>query len=436
MAFDGNLQIVPGLVAAGDLSGKQYRFGVIGASGVSPASVSGDPVDGVIQDDPDAANLSVSLAYSGVSKVVAGGVITKGDKVQANADGKATTAAAAATAATKACSAELYDLANGDTGVLDIDNAGNETFTFNATAATVEDTSVYTGGTAADITDNFAHGADQVGLTMTVTVTDAINGAVPTVVTIAAACTTAVALAAELAAVVPNVLVSVAGGHVVVTSNEVGLDVSITIVAGTSAVTWATPTAGTGGLANQEGLTAVVTLTGGEFSTDVQTVTFTAASGFVTRLSQIIEQLNAQVDGAAFSALGGQVLGTHDSKGSGMAIVIGAGTGGLTWDTPVAGSGDAVDASAVTALELEILIEGDTTAEVVVVAGVPTIVSPTTGINSELDFISGTLLAKLGLSVETINGAASGTYYAGKALEASAADGDIIPVLLQNGINV
>lgn len=436
MAFEGNLQIVPGLVATSDLSTKQYRFGKVGASGVSPASVAGEPVDGIIQDAPEAAGRPVSLAYSGVSKVVASAAITKGTRVQATADGKAVTAAAAASAASKDCSAETYDLADGDTGVLDTDNAGNETFTFNATAATVEDTTTYTGGAAASITDNFTHGADQVGLTMTVTVTDAINGAVPTVVTIAAACTTAVALAAELSVQVPHVVVSVAGGHVVVTTDEVGLDVSITIVAGTSAVTWATPVAGTGGLANQEGLTAVITLTGGKYDAEVQTVTFTATSGFVTRLSQIIEQMNAQLKGCSVSALAGQALVTHDGTGSGMAIVAAAGTGGLTWDTPVAGTGDAVDASVVTALELETLIEGDTIAEVTVSGGVPTIVSPTTGINSELDFISGTLLAKLGLSVETINGAASGTYYAGKALEAAAADGDIIPVLLQNGINV
>ena len=436
MGYEGNLQIVPGLEAAGDLSTKQYLFGVVGSSGVSAAAVSGEPVDGVIQDNPDTAGLAVSLAYSGVSKVVASGAITKGAKVQADTNGKATTAAAAASAASKACSAETYDLAHNDTMVLDTDDAGNETITFEVTAATVEDTTTYTGGVAASITDNFTHGADQVGLTMTVTVTDAINGAVPTVVTIAAACTTAVALAAELAVQVPHVLVSVAGGHVVVTTNEGGVDAAVAIVAGTSAVTWAAAVAGTGGLANQEGLTAVITLTGGPYTAEVQTVTFTATSGFVTELSQIIEQMNAQLKGCSVSANGGQVLVTHDGLGSGMAIVAAAGTGGLTWAAPTAGTGDAVDASVVTALELETLIEGDSIAEVTVSSGVPTIISPSTGINSELDFISGLLLAKLGLSVETINGAASGTYYAGTALEAATTDGDIIPVLLQNGINV
>ncbi len=418
-------------------------------------------------------------------------------------------------AATKACSAATYALLNGDTFVMDVNNVGDATTTYNDTTSTILDTSVYTGGTAADITDTtvytggtaatitdtsvYPH-ADQVGLTLTVTVTDAINGAVPTVVTFTTT-TTALEVAADINDQVVGVNAVVAGGQVVITTDAVGLDVAITAVVGTSALTFGAPVAGTGGLANQEGLTAVVTvtdaingavgttvtftatsgfvtelsqvvdqindqvagvtaegstgqviistddvgldvaiavgagtggltwaaatagtlglanqegltalitLTGGPYTTVVQTVTFTATSGFVTRVSQIVAQMGAQLDGCAVSESAGQVLVTHDGFGSIMDITFGAGTGGLTFAASTAGTGDALDGSAVTAAELEILIEGDTTATVAVVGLIPTISSPTLGAGSELDFKSGTLLAKLGLSVEVITAPAAG----------------------------
>lgn len=437
MAFEGNLQIVPGLVAGGDLSAKQFYFAKVTASDVVTASVAGEPVDGVIQDKPDTAGQAVSVANSGVSKVVASGAIAKGARVQATATGKAVTAAAAASAASKACGAATYDLDNGDAFIMDVDNIGNATTTFNATAGTILDTTTYTGGTAATITDTTTYAvADQDGLTVTINVTDAINGLVATLVTFAGVTTSAASVALQIQNQVAGISATGASGQVVITTDEVGLDVALSITAGTSILVFAAPVAGTGGLANQEGLTALITLTGGPYDSEVQTVTFTATSGFVTELTQIVNQMNAQLNGCSVTASAGQVLITHDGLGSGMDIAFGAGTGGLTFAASTIGTGDAVDASAVTAAEIETLIEGDTTAEVTVSGLIPTITSPTTGPTAELDFISGTLLAKLGLSVETINGAASGTYYAGKALEAASADGDLIAVLLQNGINV
>jgi hypothetical protein len=80
----------------------------------------------------------------------------------------------------------------------------------------------------------------------------------------------------------------------------------------------------------------------------------------------------------------------------------------LVWNSAVAGTGDVADINAVTAAEVETVIEADTTATVTVNGnGTFTILSPTTGASSELDFISGNALTPLGLSVETITGAAA-----------------------------
>lgn len=322
--------------------------------------------------------------------------------------------------AIKSTSSGPFNLVTGDTAVIATNGGSNETSTFTAAAATIADTTTYTGGTAATITDNFTHGADQVGLTFTVNTIDAINGTTSTLVTIAAACTTAVALAAEIAAQVPGILTSVAAGHVVMTTTEVGLDVSISVTAGTSAVTWAAPVAGTGGLANQQGLTAIVTLTGGEYDGVAQTVTFTATSGFVTELVQIVAQLNAGVDGASFSASGGQVLGTTDGQGTGMDIAVGAGTGGLTWAASTAGTGNVADINAVTATEVKTIVEAATTDLTVTVTGAAAVFTATTSIQ----FVSGNAIAKLGLSVETVYAYENGIPKAILTYDLAGANGD------------
>lgn len=204
--------------------------------------------------------------------------------------------------ATKACDPATYNLADGDTMVIDVDNVGNATVTFNAAAATIVDTTTY------PVTD-------------------------------------------------------------------------------------------------QDGLTSVVTLIGGPYDGIPQTVTF---SGATTTAASVASQANAQLDGCSVDVTGGQIRITHDTKGTGMDISVAAGTGDLTWASSTAGTGDAVDASAVTAAEIETLIEGDSTAVVTVSGLIPTISSPTAGSTSELDFISGTMLAKLGLSVETIAAPSAG----------------------------
>ena len=297
-----------------------------------------------------------------------------------------------------------YNFAAGDTLVVNIDAGGNETVTFAAAAGSITDTTVYTGGSAASITDNFTHGADQVGLTMTVTTVDAVNGSVVTVVTVAAACTTAVALAAELAAQVPHVSVSVAAGHVVVTTDEVGLGTTIAIVAGTSAVTWAAAVAGASGLADQDGLTSVITIDGGT----AQTITF---SGLTTQPEQVAAQINDALIGGSAVVTTGQVVVTSDSQGTGSSVAAAAGTGALTWGSAVAGTGDVVDINAVTVAEFKTVFEADTTgATVTAVGSAFRIDSDSVGTSSTLTFVSGNVLAIVDITAATYTGT-GGTGY-------------------------
>jgi len=270
--------------------------------------------------------LAVSLAFSGVSKVKAGAAIAKGAYVQTNASGKAITAAVAANAASKDGSVGPFNMSPGDTEVIDVDNAGNATATFDAAAGT-------------QVSNNSWPVADQSGLTDSIVV----DGGAAVEVTYPAGTTTAAHVAAAIGAQVPG-LSAVAATHVTLTS---------------------------------------------------------------------------------------------DSKGTGSTIAVTPGSAATTWDAATAGTGDVVDISAVTPTEYKTVIEADTTAEVTVNPdGSTTITSPTTGSTSELDFISGNVLAIVGHSVETLTGSASGAYHAGKALEAASADGDLIAVLLKSGLNV
>lgn len=191
---------------------------------------------------------------------------------------------------------------------------------------------------------------------------------------------------------------------------------------------------------DQDGLTSIVTLTGGPFSGVAQTVTF---SGATTTAASVAAQMNAGLAGCSVAVVGGQVKITHDSKGTGMAIAVAAGTGGLTWDTPVAGTGDVVDIAAVTAAEIKTVIEADTTATVALTTSAFTISSPTTGITSELDIDgTSTALTVLGLTAAVTTGAAASSPLglsvrdigiagvgAGSTNAVSYEDTDVVPVL-------
>ena len=79
--------------AGSDLSAKQYRFvDMASDAAVDAVSAAGGDAIGVLQNAPLAGE-AASVAVMGVAKVVAGGTITAGDRVQSDANGEALTAA-------------------------------------------------------------------------------------------------------------------------------------------------------------------------------------------------------------------------------------------------------------------------------------------------------------------------------------------------------
>lgn len=93
MATDNNMTTIT-LEAGSDLSAKQYHFVLVANDGqIDAVASAGGDADGVLQNDPSAAGQAACVAISGVTKVYAGGSITRGQKVQADNGGKALTAA-------------------------------------------------------------------------------------------------------------------------------------------------------------------------------------------------------------------------------------------------------------------------------------------------------------------------------------------------------
>jgi len=94
MATTGGTILTETIEAGADLSAKQFRFVVLNTSGQLVAvSSAGADADGVLLNKPDAAGKAAEFAFGGIVKVVAGGSITAGDKVQSDAAGEALTAA-------------------------------------------------------------------------------------------------------------------------------------------------------------------------------------------------------------------------------------------------------------------------------------------------------------------------------------------------------
>lgn len=99
--------------ASGDLSSDQYKFVVINSSGqLAVVSAAGGDADGVLADKPSAAGRAGKLVYGGKTKVLYGGSVTAGEKLQSNASGQAITAALGDHVLGKA----LVDGSSGDVG--------------------------------------------------------------------------------------------------------------------------------------------------------------------------------------------------------------------------------------------------------------------------------------------------------------------------------
>jgi hypothetical protein len=170
-------------------------------------------------------------------------------------------------------------------------------------------------------------------------------------------------------------------------------------------------------VADQDGLTSIITITGGPYDGVAQTVTF---SGTTTANTDVASQMNAQLDGCSVEVSGGQVKITTDGAGTGFDLAAAAGTGGLTWGSSTAGTGDVADIDNVTATEIKTVVEADTTDLTVTVVGDAAVFTATTSIQ----FVSGNALAKLGLSVETVTANENGIPKAVLNYELAGANGD------------
>lgn len=157
-----------------------------------------------------------------------------------------------------------------------------------------------------------------------------------------------------------------------------------------------------------DGDTLVLAFDGGE----QQTVTFTSGA---TDADSAAAEINSQIVGGSAVVVTGEIDIYSDTYGTDSSVEIVSGTAltelGHSAGTATEATSDVGNINAVTALEVEDRIEDDSTALVTVNGdGSFTILSPTTGVTSELDFISGNALTPLGLSVQTIVGTAGTTY--------------------------
>jgi len=99
---------------------------------------------------------------------------------------------------------------------------------------------------------------------------------------------------------------------------------------------------------------------------------------------------------------------TSDMLGTGSSIAVTDVDSGLTWGAAVAGTGDAVDSTAVTAAEVNAVLTTDIAGVTMSLdSGAPVMTSDTTGASSSLNFGAGTANTALGLADETITGVAA-----------------------------
>lgn len=146
-------------------------------------------------------------------------------------------------------------------------------------------------------------------------------------------------------------------------------------------------------VADQTGLTEKITIDGGT----EQTITF----GTATTAAHIVEDINQQIIGASASEIGGQVVVTSDTQGTGSSVAIGTGTCALTWAAAVAGTGNVVNVAAVTGAEIGTAIDAahapDTATTVS--GGYVTISTVDTGAAATLQFTGGTARTKVGFDI-------------------------------------
>lgn len=304
---------------------------------------------------------------------------------------------------------ETYSMTDGQTVLLNADTLGEETATFNFAAGTQEDNTYYPV-------------ADQVGLKINVTV----DGGSAQEVEFTTPCTTAAHVRAQIAAQTTGLAVSEgvtalaafiptntadATFNLIVNGDTAVIDVDD---AGPDTATWGIGRATSSGAAAtytaMSGKTLLITIDGGS----EQTITFTAGA---TDAASTNEEINAQLVGGFCVVNGTETDISSDVWGTNSHVIIGAGSTAIAEAGHAAAdnaraSDDAADGTVVTIAEVKTFLEGAiTSSSGLTIADIGgnrfSMTSNTTGTDSELDVQSGTLLAKLGITVDIVIGTAS-----------------------------
>lgn len=318
----------------------------------------------------------VSVAATLLGSIVETYAVTDGDTLIFTANGGATQTVTFSTAAATILSliGETYDIANGQTLSVRVDGGAAQIVTFSGTAGTVATTT----------------GAPFV-LADLETLTFAIDGGANQVVTFNAADFVNIALAtsAEVAAVftaqLTGVTVTEDGTDVTVTSNRLGTSSDVEIVAATGGV-----------------LAALGIIVGNNAGTGF------AAFLDVATAAEVAAEINADTIDCVAADDGGFVRITSNTVGTISRIQVAGGTANtaIGFDTnEVAGSGDFVDASVATALEIVTVINANVTG---VLAAVDTaavrLTSTIRGTSSQIDVAASAIATLLGLSLVAVNG--------------------------------
>lgn len=87
------IDFVVTLPANADLSAAQYKLGTVTSSGKVAVTGAGAAADGVIRNDPAAADRAVSLltGRGAISKIVAGAAVSAGDALESDSSGRVIT---------------------------------------------------------------------------------------------------------------------------------------------------------------------------------------------------------------------------------------------------------------------------------------------------------------------------------------------------------
>lgn len=86
MAYENSLTNIT-MESSADLSSYQYYAVKVNSSGLMALASSGDAIEGILQDEPAAANRQCVVGISGISKGVLGGSVTAGDDLEVDSSG-------------------------------------------------------------------------------------------------------------------------------------------------------------------------------------------------------------------------------------------------------------------------------------------------------------------------------------------------------------